>query len=267
MKNPVSNSSPFADITPLLDHFPAAPRQVTEDGVSEKLNAHNVKAGPLLPLLAQLQRWQAGLAILNHPRVCLFASHYPVPADAATVTQNTITALQDDHHPLKQVTASLNADLRVYELDVTQTKRTPQQAAQAMTYGMLSVDDKSDAIIIGTLSEGATQAMAAVHHLSDREPDDLLMELVQDAGLDFFAALGAALAARLAGQVVIVSGAFGDALHFILQQLSPQAAEHIVTSVSDVVTQDMPPVFAAIQNLQQARFLLSFLPTQHVRIV
>lgn len=251
----------------MLDHLPPAPKAVSADSVRDKLDGHNVKAGPFLPLLTQLQRWQNGPAVLNHPRVCLFASHYAVPDNAATITQNTMTALQGDHHPLKQVTAALNADLRVYELDINQNKRTPQQAAQVMTYGMLSVDDKSDAIVIASLSEGAEKAAAAVMTLNDREPDDLLQELVQEVGLDFFAALGAALAARLAGQVVITGGAFGAALYHILEQLSPQAVDHVILSVSDLVTQDMAPVFAAIQNLQQARFLLSFMPTQHVRIV
>lgn len=267
MLNPAPAPSPFSDITPMLDHLPPTPKAVSADDVRDKLDTQNVKAGPLLPLLVQLQRWKNGASLLNHPRICLFASHYAVPDDAAATTQNTITALQNDHHPLKQVAASLNADLRIYELDLAQTKRTAQQAAQAMTYGMLSIDDKSDAIVIASLSEGAQKAAKAIQNLGDREPDDLLQELVTEAGLDFFAALGAALAARLAGQVVITGGAFGEALNHILEQLSPQATEHVVLSVSDVVTQDMAPVFAAVQNLQQARFLLSFLPTQHVRIV
>jgi hypothetical protein len=252
-----SAPSAFADITPLLAHLPAAPEPLSSETLVAHLDRYSVKPGPLLPLLLHLQRWQNKTPVLAHPRVCAFASHYA--SDTQHTTQQTINALQGEGHPLKKLAAILNADLRVYELDLAQTDRNPAQAAQAMTYGMLAIEDKGDVVVIASLSDGV-EAAAQKTTIGTGSPDDILNALVSKLGLDFFAALGACLAARLAKQPVFVSGAFGVCLIDVLNHLAPQAADHLYLCETSELTQTLPPVFTPVHALQQTAFLLSFLP-------
>ncbi len=267
--------SAFADITPLLDHLPPAPAVPNADLFLTPLQAAHVQPGPLLPTLQHLQRWQKHGPSLTHPRVILFASHYAAPVDAAAKTKNTIAALQANSHPVKTIAATLNVDLRVYEMDLDHAARTPAQAAQAMTYGMLAIEEKGNVIVIASLSEGSEQAAQTLKILAGKTTDDVLQSLVSHMGLDFFASLGAALAARLAGQPVLFAGAFGSAVMRVLAQLSDQAAEHSLMVDATDFARSLPPVFAALQQLQQLQFVMSFLPAslkrngpiQHVQLV
>ena len=261
-----SSPSAFADIIPLLNHLPPAPPAADPAVLVAQLDQYHVKAGPLLPVLAHVQAWQKRSPHLTHPRLCAFASHYN---NGSAQTEKTIQALQSDNHPLKQLAASLNADLRIYELDLAQTSRSPAQAAQAMTYGMLSIEDKGDVVVVASLSDGAEQAAQEWTLHPEQLADDLLHNVAAHLGLDFCAALGACLAARLAAQPVLVSGFFGEKLIAVLQALDEEAAAHVYLCDANDVTQTMAPVFTPVQILQQIRFVLAFLPaplkTVHVR--
>ena len=262
--------SVFADILPMLDHIPPAPPVASAPDLTAQLDRYHVKAGPLLDLLLHLKRWQKNGLTLSHPRICLFAAAYDAPANAVTKTQDTLTQLQGDTHPLKAIATGLNTDLRIYELDLTQQERSAQQAAQAMIYGMLAIEDKGDAIVIGSLSEGAEHAAQQIDVQTwPTDADDLLHALAMQSGLDVFAALGACLAARLAGQPVLLCGAFGAVVKAVLERLAPAAAAHVYEIIPFQAQTDMPPLFATLQNLQQVKFLLAFLPTpkQHVKLV
>jgi hypothetical protein len=258
----LSVSSPFADILPMLDHLPALPAMPDGAALGKALQVHGIEASTYLPVLNHLQRWQKKMPTLNHPRLCLFASHY---TNGEVATQKTITDLQSDRHPLKVIAAHLNADLRVYELDLEHSHRAVEDAAQAMTYGMLAIEEKGDALIIGSLSAGAETAAHNIKFDHPMNAETLLQTLAPQMGLDFFAALGACLAARLAGQSVVLCGAFGALLQQVLTQLHSDAAAHIL--VNETENQTMPPLFAAAHLLQQTRFLMAFLPVTHVQLV
>lgn len=238
----------------MLAHFPAAPSVVSVPSF-----AQGVKSDSLSPLYTHIQRWKPQSMQLGYVRVALFASHYEAGADQ---TRATLDALQNDLHPLKKAASRLNADLQVYELDLDHSARNAAQAAQAMTYGMLAIADKGDAVIIGSLSDGVEQAAPDVSVQSE----DLLEHLSQQMGLDFFSALGACLAARLAGQPVILFGAFGNLVQRVLTQLSTEAASHTMMAVADQ-TIAMPDLYAALYNIEQIRFLSAFAPVPHVRPV
>lgn len=250
-------NSPFADILPLLEHLPDAPQNIPLQSLSGLFQKQQVTTTQL-PFLEFLQRWQKIIA-LNHPRLCLYASAYDMPENAAAQTEKNIAACNNPATPLQQQCQQINTDLRVYELDLTTRGMTDARAAQAMTYGMLAMEDNIDILLVHTLSAGADEAAQKFLQmdLPAGHGDMILSTATSIMGLDFCASLGACLAARLAQKPVLLSGDFGRAVQKVLNALSSKAIEHIYLA-DDAA---MPSLYQQLYQLQQARFALTFLPS------
>lgn len=254
-------ASPFAEIIPVLDHLPPLQVQAAYDSMAV-LQQQDINAAGLRKLLEHMQSWQGAIAV-KHPRLCLFGSAYAQPAQAAEQTAHLIAQCQDVTKPIQILCRMVDTDLRVYELDLTQHSMTDRRAAQAMTYGMLAVEDNLDVVLVHSASVGHDNA--AIAFLKQFTPhdsaEDVLQSVVPHMGLDFFAALGTCLAARLGQKPVMVTGSFGHALKDVLQALSPQAAEHVFVAGHDH-SLHLPDIYALLHHLQNLRFVASFLPSQ-----
>ncbi|HEY1097174.1 MAG TPA: hypothetical protein VGF14_08040 [Alphaproteobacteria bacterium] len=250
-------NSPFSDILPLLEHLPDAPQTMPLQSLASLFQKQRVTTTQL-PFLEFLQRWQKIIAV-NHPRLCLYASAYDAPDNAAAQTEKNIAACNNPATALQQQCQQINIDLRVYELDLTTRGMTDARAAQAMTYGMLAVEDNIDVLAIHTLSSGADEAAQQLlkTDLPVEHGEMILSTATALMGLDFCAALGACLAARLAQKPVLLSGDFGRALQKVLNRLSPKATEHIYLANEELV----PALYQSLYQLQQARFAMTFLPS------
>jgi hypothetical protein len=253
-------TSPFADITPVLDHIPDRQTVDTAYDIAGVLKQQDINAAGLMKLLHHMQQWQGHITV-KHPRLCLFGSAYQHPAQAAEHTAQLIAQCQDVTTPIQILCRMVDTDLRVYELDLSQQAVTDRRAAQAMTYGMLAVDDNIDVILLHSASVGHDDA--AIAFLKQFKPQDdadsILQSIVPHMGLDFFAALGTCLAARLAQKPVWITGSFGHALKDVLHALSPQAAEHLYLAGHDH-SLHLPDIYALLHHLQNIRFVTSFLP-------
>lgn len=253
-------SSPFADILPVLDHIPARKNYIPPYDFVSVLKRQDIHAAGLMKLLTHLQQWQNEITV-KHPRLCLFGSAYPQPDDASAHTAQLIAQCQDVTTPIQKLCRMVDTDLRVYELDLSQKTVTDRRAAQAMTYGMLAVEDNLDVILLHSISVGHDDA--AIAFLKQFSPagsaEEILNHAVIHMGLDFFAGLGCGLAARLAQKPLIVTGAYGHAIKDVLQALSPQAAEHVIVLGHDHALH-LPDVYALLHHLQNVRFVSSFLP-------
>jgi hypothetical protein len=253
-------TSPFADILPVLDHLPARKDYIPPYDLAAVLKRQDINAAGLMKLLTHLQQWQNEITI-KHPRLCLFGSAYTQPDQAATLTAQLIAQCQNVAMPIQMLCRMVDTDLRVYELDLSQQAVTDRRAAQAMTYGMLAVEDNVDVILLHSLSVGHDDAAIAFlkQFNKDADAETILNNAVSYMGLDFFAGLGCALAARLAQKPVLVTGSYGHAIKDVLQAMSPQASEHIIVLGHDH-SLHLPDVYALLHHVQNVRFVSSFLP-------
>lgn len=195
-------------------------------------------AAQTLGTLAPLRQWLAdtqgkALPDLRHPRIALFLSRHGMAADIQDDLHLLPAALAKPAHPLSAIAATLNADLQVYELDIETASGDPAQgpalgeaeALQALSYGMMAVQSGVDSAVIA-LSNPAAAVAAENIRTALAKGDDALAALLQFGGFDIAAALGAAIAARLAKAPVILDDS-AEVIGDMLAALAPQGAAHL----------------------------------------
>lgn len=209
------------------------------------------KGAGALGTLAPLRQWLADVQgktppALRHPRIALFLSRHGMAADLQEDLAQLPAALAKPAHPLSAIAADGNADLQVYELDLGTASGDPAQgpalseteALQALAYGMMAVQSGVDCAVIALPNPAAAMAAANLRRALAQK-QDALSALLQYGGFDIAAALGAAIAARLAKAPVLLDDS-AEVIAEILAALAPDAAAHI-RSARDVMPQDMTP--------------------------
>lgn len=204
-----------------------------------------------LGLYAPLRQWLADVQgkaqpVLRHPRIALFLSRHGTAPDMQTDIHLLPAALGKPAHPLAAVAAEMNADLQVYELDLARASGDPaagaameaDEALQAIAYGMMAVQPGIDSLVIA-LPNPAAQIAAAPMRTALAQGKDALDTLTAFGGFDMAAALGAALAARLAKTPVLLDDS-AAVIADLLAALAPNAALHL-RHAADVLAGDMRP--------------------------
>lgn len=202
-----------------------------------------------LGVFAPLRQWLSDVQgkaqpTTRHPRIALFISRHGIEVDMQEDLSALPAALSKPAHPLSAIAAEINADLQVYELDLENASGDPLNggamdeaaAMQALAYGMMAVQPGVDALVIALPNPAAQIAAQSVQSALNNGAD-ALAALLQYGGFDIAAALGTAIAARLAKAPVLLddsAAVVADLLH----ALAPQAALHL-RHAQDIIPQDM----------------------------
>ncbi len=209
------------------------------------------KNAAALGTLAPMRQWVADVQAkaqpsMRHPRIALFISRHGIAADAQQDLADLPAALAKPSHPLSAIASEINADLQVYELDLSTASGDPQEggamdeaaAMQALAYGMMAVQPGVDTVVIA-LPNPAVRVAAQSIADALAGGKDAMQTLLQFGGFDIAAALGAALAARLAKAPVLLDDS-AEIIAPLLAALSPSAALHVLPARA-VITQEMTP--------------------------
>jgi nicotinate-nucleotide--dimethylbenzimidazole phosphoribosyltransferase len=112
---------------------------------------------------------------LDHPRTAVFAGNHGIAARGVSayppsVTQQMVENFVNGGAAVNQLCQTVDADLRVYELDLDNPTRdfteapamSEQDCARAMAYGMMAVEPGLDVLCLGEMGIGNTTSAAAL---------------------------------------------------------------------------------------------------------
>lgn len=235
----------FAEIRDLL---PTLPGPDLESGsaaatLAARLRRQGEELGRLAEHVEWLAAWQGrtrpGVEV---PRIAVFAANHGIArrlaAESEWGTGDWVEATVAGKTALNRVATELDADLRIYELALEQPSGdftsgpalSEADCARAMAYGMMTVEEGFDLMVIGGFglgNESAARALAAAllgetaetwgagdaetaaiaeglaRHGGDGDGLDLLRAF---GGLEMAAAAGALIACRLARLPVVLDG-------------------------------------------------------------
>jgi hypothetical protein len=176
-------------------------------------------------LWTHLMTWRNNKPVA-HPRQVFYAASYG--AEQATLTRKAVTQMSKGEHPATHLGALTNSDVRVYEmdLDASYAALSENEAAHAVSYGLLAVEEGTDLLLLGTLSVGAAEAITALNKkIGQAKAENVFVLFAASGGVDLCAALGAAMAARMANVPVIADQALANLLHAAISLLCDNADE------------------------------------------
>lgn len=266
------------DFRSLLARLPQADEDACR-AVSER-DARLTKPPGALARLEELALWVAGCQgratpRLERARIAVFAGNHGVAAQGvsafpAAVTAQMVANFRHGGAAINQLSRIQDAELQVYEMDLahptadfTGAPAMDEAAcAQAMAYGMTSVDDGLDLLCLGEMGIGNSTAAAALCHglfggeaadwtgpgtgvsgaaldhkadivrravaLHGEQAEDSLDLMRRLGGRELAAIAGAILAAGMARTPVILDGYACCAAGAVLFALDPRALDHCV---------------------------------------
>ena len=228
-----------------------------------ELRRQGEELGALEDMASWLAAWQGrSRPSLERPRIAVYAASHGIAArledGSGQTTQDWLEATVAGKTALNRVATDLDADLRIYELALEQPSGdftagpalSEADSARAMAYGMMTVEEGFDVMVLGAFGRGnelAARALAAslfgggaaawgtdadrdligaalAHHGAAIE--DPLYALRAFGGLEMAAVAGAILACRLARQPVVLDGLAAIAAGAALTKLEPRALAH-----------------------------------------
>ena len=176
MANP--DTATLAEIRGILDDVPGPDMEsgtvarTRESQLTKPANA----LGRLEDLAVWMATWQGRHPpSMNRPRIAVFAGNHGVAARGvsaypASVTQQMVQNFIDGGAAVNQISATLDADLRVYEMALEEPTadftREPamgdSDCATAMAYGMVAVEESFDVMALGEMGIANTTSAAAI---------------------------------------------------------------------------------------------------------
>jgi nicotinate-nucleotide--dimethylbenzimidazole phosphoribosyltransferase len=233
--------------------------------------------GRLEELAEWLATWQGRHPPrVEHPRIAVFAGNHGVAARGvsafpASVTEQMVRNFVAGGAAVNQLALAFDADLRVYEMALEQPTADftegpameDDEAARAIAYGMMAVDQGLDVIALGEMGiANSTSAAALCHALFggtaqdwtgpgtgvvgdayDRKVETVALGAARHAGLtdplailaalggvELAAIVGAIMAARLARTPVLLDGFACTAAAAVLWKLDGHALDHCVVA-------------------------------------
>lgn len=141
-------------------------------------------------------------------RLALFlASHGGAGEADQALLASRLAALQGGEDPVHRICATQDVELRAYEMALDRPtaeanpRMTEAEAAHAMSYGMMAVEDGVDLLCLGCLGAGSGPAVAS---LAAPEGPRGLEALATHGGFEMAALAGAIIAARVARVPVVL---------------------------------------------------------------
>ena len=176
----VPGTANFDEIRLLLDDLPG-PDLAAGTAAAEREGQLTKPAGAL-GRLEEIARWVClwqgrHPPRVDHARVCVFAGNHGVAAQGVSAYPSEVTAQMVANFvagggAVNQLAALVDADLRVYEMALDQPTEdftlgpamSEAQCAQAITYGMMAVEDGIELLALGEMGIANTTAAAAICH-------------------------------------------------------------------------------------------------------
>ncbi|WP_119169377.1 nicotinate-nucleotide--dimethylbenzimidazole phosphoribosyltransferase [Algihabitans albus] len=234
--------------------------------------------GRLEELAVWLATWQGRASPrIERPHVAVFAGSHGVAGRAVSayppeVTQQMVGAFVNGLAAVNQLASEADADLRVYEMalelptaDITQGPAMGEEdAAHAMAYGMMAIEEGLDVVALGEMGIGnttaaaalacglfggtpadwvgpgtgvdaagiqrKTQAVAAALDANARALPDPLTALAALGGRELAAIAGAVLACRAARIPVVLDGYACSVAAAVLYKADPRALDHCLVA-------------------------------------
>jgi nicotinate-nucleotide--dimethylbenzimidazole phosphoribosyltransferase len=175
LPEPVAN---FGEIRALLAALPGPDLEAGTAAITRErqLTKPAGALGRLEDLASWLATWQAKHPpTVNHPRTAVFAANHGVAAQGvsaypAAVTAQMVQNFIDGGAAVNQLCASVDADLRIYEMGLDQPTAdftvepamSESDCARAMAYGMMAIEPGLDVIALGEMGIGNTTTAAAL---------------------------------------------------------------------------------------------------------
>ena len=171
-------SADFAEMRRIVGQLPGP-----DDAAAAQAAAHQAQLtkpagalGRLEEIALWLARWQGRHPPrLDRPRVAVFAGNHGVAARGvsaypASVTAQMVRNFQSGGAAINQLTAQIDADLRIYEMDLEHPTddftdgpaMDEARCARAMAYGMMAVEPGIDVLCLGEMGIANTSSAAAL---------------------------------------------------------------------------------------------------------
>ncbi len=187
--------------------------------------------------LLWMARAQGASPQAERVRLAIYAGAHGCAANSAEETRKRITPLTGSEDPVVRVLQQVDADLRLYELDLDTptadyTKGPALEldaAAHAMAYGMMAVEPGLHLLALAGIGEGGEEAHKALLAALPKS-EDPLATLAQHGGVETCAMVGAILAARLAKVPVLLDGVAAEAAAAVLARMSAEATLHCASA-------------------------------------
>lgn len=235
--------------------------------------------GAMTEVVAFIAGWQGKVPPEGrHPRVAVFAAAHGIAATpglsdpTGPSDQEKLAAFQAGRGLTSAACRTVDSDLRIYELgldqpvgDITRGRaQSEAEAAHAMAYGMMAVDQGLHLLALGTLGAGGRLSAAAVCtaliggepadwlRVGDKMPsdrleieaaavtaavganaraaEDPLTALALLGGREMCAVAGAILAARLAKTPVLLDGFVTLTAAAMLWAVDPKSIDHCLVA-------------------------------------
>ncbi|MBS0541699.1 MAG: nicotinate-nucleotide--dimethylbenzimidazole phosphoribosyltransferase [Proteobacteria bacterium] len=168
----------FDEIRDILRNMPG-PDQAAQTEVVRRqaeLTKPPGSLGRLEEIAEWLAAWQArAYPKLDHPRIAVFAGAHGVARRGVSayppeVTAQMVKNFVDGGAAINQLATAIDADLRIYELDLVNPTddftqgpaMSETRAARAMAYGMMTAEPGIDVLCLGEMGIANTTAAAAL---------------------------------------------------------------------------------------------------------
>ncbi len=168
----------FDEIRGILRDMPGPDRAARTEVVRHQaeLTKPPGSLGRLEEIAGWLAAWQGRAhPRIEHPRIAIFAGSHGVARRGVSayppeVTAQMVKNFLDGGAAINQLAATIDADLRIYELDLahptedfTQAPAMSEtRAAKAMAYGMMTAEPGIDVLCLGEMGIANTTAAAAL---------------------------------------------------------------------------------------------------------
>ncbi len=256
----------FGEIRALIETLPGP--DLDSASAAATASAALRRQGEDLGRLAEHAEWLAAWQrrarpSIEQPRIAVYAANHGIaarlPETADWSTQSWVEATVAGTTALNRVATELDADLRIYELALEQPSGdfsagaalSETDCARAMAYGMMTVEEGFDLMVLGGFgrrNDLAARALVALLHGGAAEdrgaaPDetaliaagltrhrdaaeDPLLALSRFGGLEMAAIAGAILACRLARLPVVLDGLAALSAAAVLHRLDGKLLDH-----------------------------------------
>ncbi len=219
----------LTEIAEMLQHFPQQKTHPCLECPQEK--------SFLKHMADHVKAWQVNdkdKVKLSRVRLCLYASSHGIYENSVLETQQELSLIASGKTIFNQLCSLIDSELRVYELDVenpthdgrVKSAMNEEDAARAITYGMMAVEPGIDLIVMQSVSAGAENSAQIVHKGLHGKLSALEV-LKQYGGYDFCAMLGTAIACRMAGIPIFIDRLEGQIIKDILDQMQTGAGDHL----------------------------------------
>lgn len=195
--------------------------------------------------LDQLHHYAAGFPERHAPQtpcLCLFIAP---DQDAHFLTQ-----IQGDESPLNEACRSLPSDLRLYEMAENEHRNDDTQL-QAISYGMMAIDETMDAVSISAAACEGIEATCLNSFMSNAP--------APQAGM-----LGAMIAALQADMPCLYDGDMAEKTAKLLAKLAPNAITRMISVKALNLSQgsEQAPAIQAVAAMSMLKIAMMSLQTQ-----